>query len=118
MACPRTREPCLVRADVREAVELTPDVEDPDLAPPDPHHPAGPLREVRKVAYPVLCTPLITHRRLMRLALASMLNSLSAFSAKTLRLTSLVKGIWCTLEGWSKSWCGQSEAKIVLSSPS
>ena len=35
-----------MRADVREAVELTPDVEHPDLAPPDLHHPAGPLLDM------------------------------------------------------------------------
>src|ERR671917_495062 len=32
--------------DLREGVELTPDVEHPDLAPPDLHHPAGPLLDM------------------------------------------------------------------------
>src|SRR5215217_5990681 len=113
----------LVRADVWQAVELAADVENPYLAPPDPHYPVAPLREVRDGADDVRFAFLLTLRhpspwRFRRLPLASMLKSLSAFSPKTLRRTSLVKGTWCTLAGWSKSWCGQSEAKMVLSSPS
>ena len=36
--------------DVGQAVELAADVEDSDLAPPDPHDSVAPLREVRDVA--------------------------------------------------------------------
>src|SRR5215210_3781840 len=110
----RTR---LVRADVGKAVELTVDVEDPDLPPPDLHYFMGTDRKIREVAYDVFLA-LAAHRSFRRLPPASMLKSLRAFSPKTLRLTSFVKGIWCTFAGWSKSWCGQSEAKMVLSSPS
>src|SRR5215212_4897307 len=41
----------LVRAHVGEAVEIAADVENPDLTPPDPHHPVAPLREVRDVSH-------------------------------------------------------------------
>src|SRR5919107_971663 len=110
----RTR---LMRTDVGEAVELAADVEDTDLTPPYLHDPVSTGREIREVAQDVLLA-LATHRTPRRLPPASMLKSRRAFSPKILRLTSFVKGIWCTFEGWSKSWCGQSEAKMVLSSPS
>src|SRR5215212_9861604 len=85
----------LVRADVGKAVELTADVEDPDLTPPDLHDPVSSNGELREIADDVFFA-LRAHRRLMRLPLGSMLKSLRAFSPKTLRLTSFVKGIWCT----------------------
>src|ERR671917_489335 len=110
----RTR---LMWTDVGEAVELAADVEDPDLTLPYLHDLVRAHREIREVAQDVLLA-LATHRTPRRLPQASMLKSRRAFSPKILRLTSFVKGIWCTFEGWSKSWCGQSEAKMVLSSPS
>src|SRR5215217_6120245 len=92
--------PGLVRADVWQAIELAADIEDPDLAPPDPHNPVAAFRELRGVANDVhlaLLSLAARHPspwRFRRLPLASMLKSLSAFSPKILRRTSFEKGTW------------------------
>src|SRR5690606_16186908 len=48
----------------------------------------------------------------------SMLRKRNAFSPMTFRRTSSEKGTCANFIGWSKSWCGQSEANIVVFSPS
>src|ERR687898_853066 len=98
----RTR---LMWTDVGEAVELAADVEDTDLTPPYLHDPVSTDREIREVAQDVLLA-LTTHRTPRRLPPASMLKSRRAFSPKILRLTSFVKGIWCTFEGRSRYLTG------------
>src|SRR3712207_83698 len=52
---PFTQGTGLVRADVRQAVELAPEVEDPDLPPADLHHPVAALGELRDIPHHVLC---------------------------------------------------------------
>ena len=48
---------------------------------------------------------------------AGMPNSSSAFSPMILRLVASGRGSLRIAFGWSKSWCGQSEAKRVRFSP-
>lgn len=129
------QRPCLVRANVRQSVEPPPDIENADLSISDPHKTMTTLRKllyspnyVLRV-HPALGSGVIARRRrritawrqwvasaeeiLARRPCLSMAKRRSAFSPKILRLTSSENGTWATLEGWSKSWCGQSDANTT-----
>src|SRR5205807_122619 len=104
--------PELVRAHVRQGVQLTVDVEHADL---DRTGLDDLLRARRQIAQ----RPddvLSCHRYFAGTLILE--NRRSAFSPINFRLYSAGIGRSKTERGWSKSWCGQSDAKMVVSSPS
>src|SRR5262249_2818196 len=103
---PLTQRAALMRAEVWDRVELAADVEDADLAPPDPHD------------------AMRAHGELFRTAHSDLVHATAgpkkriAFWPMIFRRASASKGRPWKYRGWSKSWCGQSEANIAWFSPS
>src|SRR5829696_9066453 len=114
---PRAEWTELMGTDIGKGVKLSVHIEDADLDASQLEHAMRPRRKLSYRPHNKF-SHLRPHHPSYNLPTGAVMpNSCSAFSPMILRLASPGIGSFMIVRGWSKSWCGQSDAKRIRSGP-